>query len=92
MNAEADAFALVGAALVVQACATSPASVLPHIADPEQLFAAADWTAGCRSGRERAGWADRSAARSRQHMNETGRLARKDEGWRCALAADMDDH
>ena len=52
-------FALIGAAMVMQACATSSASSYRHIADPEQIFAAADWTADVEAAVNAAGWADR---------------------------------
>ena len=52
-------FALAGAAFVLQACATTPAVSYLHIADPDHLFAAADWTTDLDAAVKAAGWEQR---------------------------------
>ena len=67
------------AALVAGACATTPAaSSYVHIADPEQLFSAADWTPDVERAVTPAGWQDR-AETIKARMNEKG-------GWPKNLA------
>lgn len=64
-------FALAGAAFVLQACATTPAVSYLHIADPDHLFAAADWTADLDAAVKAAGWEQRIPD-IRAHMDEKG--------------------
>lgn len=62
-------FALV--ALALQACATTPATTYLHIADPQQLFSAADWTPDLDAAVKAAGLADR-IPEIQAHMDEKG--------------------
>jgi hypothetical protein len=64
-------FALAGAAFVLQACATTPAVSYLHIADPDHLFAAADWTTDLDAAVKAAGWEQRIPD-IRAHMDEKG--------------------
>lgn len=64
-------FALAGAAIVLQACASMPAVSYVHISDPEQLFSAADWTADLDAAVKATAWADRIPT-IQAAMNETG--------------------
>ena len=47
------------AAIVLQACASAPNDGLIHITDPQQIFAAADWTDDLDKAATSAGWGDR---------------------------------
>ena len=67
------------------ACATTPdASSYIHIADPEQLFSAADWTPDLEAAVTAAGWQDRAEI-IKARMNEKGgwpaNLADQDKRW-----------
>lgn len=64
-------FVVAGAALVLQACATTPAVSYLHIADPDQLFSAADWTTDLDAATKAAGWGDR-IPEIKAHMDEKG--------------------
>lgn len=57
------------AAIVLQACATMLAANYQHIADPDQLFSAADWTPDLDAAAKAAGWADR-IPEIQAHLNE----------------------
>ena len=59
------------AALALQACVTGPAISYRHIADPQQLFSAADWTPDLDAAVKAAGLADRIAD-IQAHMDEKG--------------------
>lgn len=65
------AMLLAGAAVVLQACATAPAASYLHIADPQQLFAAADWTPELEAAVTAAGLGERIPA-IQASMNDTG--------------------
>ena len=62
-------FALAGAALVLQACASTPNDGFVHIADPQQIFAAADWTEDLDKAAKAAGW-DKRIAEMQAALNE----------------------
>ena len=62
---------LAGAAFALQACATTPAVSYLHIADPDHLFAAADWTTDLDAAVKAAGWEQRIPD-IRAHMDEKG--------------------
>lgn len=47
------------AAIVMQACASSPSEALVHISDPQMIFAAADWTVDLDNAAKSAGWGAR---------------------------------
>ena len=47
------------AAVVLQACASSPSEALVHISDPQQIFSAAVWTSDLDAAAKAAGWGDR---------------------------------
>ena len=64
-------FAFVVAALVLQACASTPSVAYRHIADPQQLFSAADWTPDLDAAVKGAGLADRIPD-IQAHMDEKG--------------------
>ncbi|MEQ1780512.1 MAG: hypothetical protein ABMA14_04070 [Hyphomonadaceae bacterium] len=59
------------AALALQACATGPVVSYKHIADPQQLFSAADWTPDLDAAVKVAGLADR-IPEIQAHMDEKG--------------------
>lgn len=47
------------AAIVLQACVSAPNDGLVRITDPQQIFAAADWTDDLDKAAKAAGWGDR---------------------------------
>ncbi len=79
--------AMLAMALLTSACATASgaSSAYVHIADPAQLFSAADWTADVDAAVTAAGWSAR-ANEIRAHMNEkTGwpaKMSDEDLRWR----------
>lgn len=64
------------AAIVVQACASAPNEGLVHITDPEQIFAAADWTGDLDAAVKSAGWGAR-IPEMQAALNEKGGWADK---------------
>jgi hypothetical protein len=64
-------FEVAVAALVLQACASTPAVAYRHIEDPQQLFSAADWTPDLDAAVKSAGLADKIPD-IQAHMDEKG--------------------
>ncbi len=58
-------------AIVLQACASAPNDGLVHITDPQQIFAAADWTDDLDKAAKSAGWGDR-IPEMQAHLDEKG--------------------
>lgn len=58
-------------AIVLQACASAPNDGLVHITDPQQIFAAADWTDDLDKAAKSAGWGDR-IPEIQAHLDEKG--------------------
>lgn len=59
------------AAIVLQACASAPNGGLIHITDPQQIFAAADWTDDLDKAVKGASWGDR-IPEIQAHLDEKG--------------------
>lgn len=64
-------FVIAGAAIVLQACASAPDAGFAHITDPQQIFAAADWTDDLDEAVKSAGMGDR-IPEMQARLNEKG--------------------
>ena len=64
-------FVIASAAIALQACASAPDAAPSHISDPQQIFAAADWTDDLDKAAKAAGMAER-IPEMQARLNEKG--------------------
>lgn len=64
-------FVIASAAIVMQACASASNAASAHITDPQQIFAAADWTDDLDKATKSAGMGDR-IPEMQARLNEKG--------------------
>ena len=78
-------FVIASAAIALQACASASNAAPAHITDPQQIFAAADWTADLDKAAKSAGMAER-IPEMQARLNEKGGWPEKmkdgDARWR----------